>query len=229
MTLQSHFTISMHFHSLQNPPSFIVPTASNIPSNLYNAYLQERTHTPPPLSPAHPLPQTTKSPTSCPAPIVIPSSSSPPAYLSKITTSHKHIHPHHRPVRPAPGVSSKSFIHHGRRHRHSGHRRHCQHQISSRIPTSSTDTRHCPGPMWSGMETRSCQELDVVKSSSMLSGDSLALRSWVSSSSQTSRYFESMLSPPPSLAANLHPPPYHPTTLSEGCVHQLTSKQRQGL
>lgn len=150
LTLQSHFTTSMHFHCLQNPPSLIVPTASNIPSNLYSSYLQEYTRTPPPpLPPPKPptallIPRSPSSPQSC-RPL------QPISQISHITQAHP---PSSSPVRPAPVISSKRYIHRDRRH--------CHHQMSSRASTSSVDIRRCPGPMWRGMETRSRQELDVV-------------------------------------------------------------------
>lgn len=96
LTLQSHFTTSMHFHCLQNPPSLIVPTASNIPSNLYSSYLQENTRTPPPpLPPLNHLP-----PYSSPAPHRHPNLVVPFSLSLKYHTLHKHIHPHHLPSVP---------------------------------------------------------------------------------------------------------------------------------
>lgn len=143
LTVQSHFTTSMHFYPLQNPPSLIVQTASNIPSNLYNPYLQEHTHAPPPKPPTalHPRPAPS-SQQSC-----------RPLNLSlKYSTFHKHIHPHHRLIRPAPGVSSKRCIHRSHHRRHSGYYRHRHHQMSSRASASSADMRARLGPKRRGVE-----------------------------------------------------------------------------
>lgn len=149
---QSHFTTSVDFHhhssSQRHPTSH--PTCT--------VHASKNTHAPP-LSPPPPKPPTA---------LLIPRSPSPPqschplqpiSQIYHITQAHP---PSSSPVRPAPVISSKRYIHRDRRHRHSGHRRHCHHQMSSRASTSSVDLRRCPGPMWRGMETRSRQELDVV-------------------------------------------------------------------